>query len=84
MRIGTTSRRAPSACPAMLVGKRARALLPLMAERVPEDVQGPYMILVFLSWSLPLLLADIYLILVPHAAVWPGGVPPLKGKQKSR
>jgi len=42
-------------------------LIPVMVDpqRLPEDVHDPYMVLVFLSWSLPLLLSDIYLTAQP-------------------
>ena len=38
-------------------------LLPLMADILPQGVHEPYMILVFLSWSVPLLLSDVWLTL---------------------
>ena len=31
------------------------------SDRLPEDVQDNYMVLVFLSWSLPILISDVYL-----------------------
>ena len=53
-------------------------LIPVMVghDRLPEDVHDPYMILVFLSWSLPILLSDVYL------TVWPDG--PLPGSKLTR
>ena len=38
-------------------------LIPLMAERLPDDVLDPYMVCVFLSWSLPMVLVDVWLSL---------------------
>ncbi len=35
-------------------------LIPVMVDRLPEEVSDPYNVLIFLSWSLPLLFADIW------------------------
>ena len=58
-------------------------LVPLMAERLPEDVEAPYMVLVFLSWSLPILWSDIYLTLTPQVT-WPGGSAPAPAPTKKQ
>ena len=34
-------------------------LIPLLSEKIPEDIIDPYMICVFLSWSLPVVLVDV-------------------------
>lgn len=51
-------------------------IIPVMAGpgALPEEVHAPYMALVFLSWSLPILLADVYLSLEAPAskALMPG------------
>ena len=36
-------------------------VVPLMIDRIPEELSDPYNIMIFLSWSLPLLYADVWI-----------------------